>query len=75
MAIARFYVSDKQELNAAGEPLRAFPGVPLGDIDEALWETFPAWLKQDVDASDLYRKSAPDKPKAIAKADKATDSQ
>jgi hypothetical protein len=70
MGIARYYDQSKNEYNAAHEPLRAFPGVPLGDIDAALWETFPAWLQADVDASDLYRKTAPDKPKATAKADK-----
>lgn len=63
MAIARYYVSDKNELNAQGEPIRSFPGVPLADIDEAAWETFPTWLKQDVDASDLYRKTRPEAPK------------
>ena len=61
--IARYYVADKNETNAAGEPIRSFPGVPLADIDEATWATLPDWLKQDVDASDMYRKTRPDAPK------------
>jgi uncharacterized DUF497 family protein len=67
MSIARYYDADA---NPEG---RVFHGVPLADIEQGTWESLPVWLQQSVDASGLYRKTAPGKGKAEAKADAPTE--
>lgn len=37
----------------------ALPGVPLGDIDDELFESYPVWLQQSIDAHPMYRKTKP----------------
>jgi len=51
MAIARFYVKDN---NPDGT---GFPGVPLRNIEDAEWDTYPAFIQRSVDASDFFRKT------------------
>lgn len=66
--IARHYDADK---NPDGAVL---PGVPLGDLDQETFDSYPAWLQRSIDASGMYRKtplrdvrpSGGDKPKAQA---------
>lgn len=57
-SIARYYDESKN-------PDRAFfPGVPLRDLTEADWDALPQRLRESVDASPFYRKTAPPKPPA-----------
>lgn len=51
--MARYYDPDA---NPYG---RIFPGVPLADIDQGTWDSLPAWLRDSVDASAMYRKTKP----------------
>jgi hypothetical protein len=51
--IARHYDASKNEEGAA------LPGVPLADIDEATFESYPQWLKDSIDAAPFYRKTKP----------------
>lgn len=44
MPIARYYQDDR---NPTGS---SFPSVPLADIDDELWDSYPAWLQRSVDA-------------------------
>ena len=53
MGTARYYREDKQPGDMS------FPGVPLADISDEEWETYPKWLQDSIDASDLYQKSNP----------------
>lgn len=55
----RFYDSDK---NPNGD--QHIYGVPLADITEEQYEGYPRWVQEQIDASPLYRKTA---PKAAAK--------
>ena len=57
--IARYYVADA---NPEGGQL---PGVPLRDLLESEYAALPDWLKASIDASPMYRKTAP-KPAAPA---------
>lgn len=62
MATARYYVADKNPEGAS------IFGVPLADIDESEWETYPAHVQRSVDASDMYRKTNPSpEPRRAAK--------
>lgn len=51
MAVARYYDASK---NDAGGYL---PGVPLRDLDEEEFATYPQWLQDSVDKSPMYRKT------------------
>lgn len=62
MAPARFYRPDK---NTDGG---SFPGVPLRDLTEDEFNSYPEWLQRDIDASDLYQKTKP-RPAAAEKED------
>lgn len=62
--IARYYDASKQE---TPDNPASIPGVPLADLDQATFDALPEHIKADVDASGLYRKTAPDaKPKRAA---------
>jgi hypothetical protein len=51
--IARYY-------DASKNPDGAFlPGVPLADLPDALYISFPAWLRASIDACPFYRKTKP----------------
>lgn len=54
-AIARYYDPSKNEDGGA------IPGVPLGDIDEETFASYPEWLQRSVDAAPFYRKTKPSK--------------
>jgi hypothetical protein len=61
--IARFY-------DAAANPDGAsLPGVPLADIPDEQYISYPAWLRLSIDASPFYRKTAP-QTKPTTKAEK-----
>jgi hypothetical protein len=53
MAIARYYNPEKNPDGAF------FAGVPLADLDEALFESFPEWLQRSVDECGFYYKTKP----------------
>jgi hypothetical protein len=53
MAAKRYYDASKNTEE------RSFSGVPLGDISEEQWETYPDHLKASIDAADFYRKTRP----------------
>lgn len=60
--IVRYYVE-------SANPDGAFlPGVPLADLPDSLYISFPAWLRASIDASPFYRKSKPPAETAPAKA-------
>lgn len=65
--IARYYDA------AANPDGRVFHGVPLADIATPTWESLPAWLRDSVDASGMYKKSKP-AAKAEAKAEPKKES-
>ncbi len=67
MAIARYYVEDKNPDGAA------FPGVPLRDIEETEFEQYPKWLQESVDASDIYRKTNPTPARVARKTTEEND--
>lgn len=63
--IVRHYDSTK---NLDGGTL---PGVPLDDITEEQFASYPEWLQRSIDAHPMYRKSAPrETPKPATKAEK-----
>jgi len=64
--IARYY-------DASKNPDGAFlPGVPLADLPDSLYITFPAWLRASIDASPMYRKTkAPTETAPLGAAPKA----
>lgn len=53
MAIARYYDESK---NPDGAGL---PGVPLRDLEDEEFASYPAWLQESIDAWPAYRKSKP----------------
>ena len=54
MAIARWYVKDKNPEGAS------IFGVPLADVSQEEWETYPKHVQDSVDASEMYRKTKPE---------------
>lgn len=62
MSIARYYVESDETKGMH------FPGVPLRDIDDDEFSSYPQWLQDSIDASPLYRKTKPkadDRRKAV----------
>ena len=55
--IGRYYDESK---NPEGGLL---PGVPLRDISQAEFDTYPAWLQASIDAHPMYRKTPLKAPK------------
>lgn len=53
MAIARYYVADNNPDESG------LPGVPLADIDEETFNSYPEWLRQSIDDAPFYRKTRP----------------
>lgn len=66
MAIARYYDETKNPHEAV------LPGVPLRDLTEDEFESYPKWLQASIDASPMYRKSNPNPTPRKALADKET---
>lgn len=58
--IARYYDASKNPEGAA------LPGVPLRDLTQDDYDSYPAWLQASIDAWAAYRKTAPSKPTAKA---------
>lgn len=58
--IARYY---DEKANPDGG---ALPGVPLRDLTQEEYDSYPAWIQASIDAHPMYRKSAPSKPSAKA---------
>lgn len=54
--IARHYDESKNPGGAA------FPGVPLADLTQEQYDALPEWIQRSIDASPMYRKTAPPKP-------------
>lgn len=67
--IARFYDETK---NADGYYL---PGVPLADITEERWASFPEWLQESADAIGWYTSTRPAARKAVAASKVADDTK
>ena len=65
MATARYYNEDKDDGS------QHIYGVPKRDLTDAEYDALPKWLQAQVDASPLYRKTAP--PKAVGRAEKPVD--
>lgn len=63
MATARYYVADKNPDEAH------LPGVPLADLDEEQYASYPDWLQRSIDACDFYQKT---KPRASSEAPAAS---
>lgn len=61
MATARYYEASK---NTDGGYI---PGVPLRDLTEEDYNSYPAWLQASIDASPLYRKTKPTQHKPAEK--------
>jgi hypothetical protein len=53
MATRLYYDASKNPDNAS------FPGVPLADLSDEQYDSYPEWLQRSVDASPLYRKTNP----------------
>lgn len=53
MATARYYDESK---NPDGGTL---PGVPLADLSDEQFDSYPTWLQESIDVSDIYRKTNP----------------
>ncbi len=53
MAVSRYYDESKNP------ELAVFPGVPLTDLDDEQFDSYPAWLQASIDASAFYRKTNP----------------
>lgn len=67
MSIARYYVPEKQESDTF---FRFIPGVPLRDITDDEFLSYPDYIQASIDASDLYRKT---KPADAAKPSRASE--
>jgi hypothetical protein len=53
MAITRYYDESKNPEGAA------LPGVPLRDLEDEEFASYPAWLQDSIDAWAAYRKTKP----------------
>ncbi len=64
--IARYYDESKN-------PDRGmFPGVPLADLTEEQYTSYPEWLRRSIDAAPFYRKTKPAQAAKAEKPDHAT---
>lgn len=65
MATAYYYSEDKNPNN------EILPGVPLADIDDETFASYPEWLQQSISALPMYRRTNPEPTprKRVADAD------
>lgn len=57
MATRKYYRADKNPGTEANPAM--LPGVPLADISDEEYESYPAWLQRSIDASPMYTTTNP----------------
>lgn len=72
MATRKYYRPDKNPGTKDNPAM--LPGVPLADLSDEEYESYPRWLQRSIDASDMYQSTNPHPQPRARKADDEKES-